>query len=203
MGSGADESGEDMTVGRTNKSEERTLLIAINGENAPNGYEDDYVLNVSTDGDMVLVSTPRGVDAIHAKGTVSFPTGGAIGTIPAGNGIISQGINGVVGYVHAMARNRTLENSVGAGLLGVGGGTSPGVFGIGQNGVVGYEQATRAISLSRQRKKPASSARRDRRQWRRRERARRVRPRTSRRSRRINRRPGRVGRRPDGCLRNR
>ena len=39
MGSlGADEAGEDMTVGRTNKSEERTLLIAING--APNGYAD-------------------------------------------------------------------------------------------------------------------------------------------------------------------
>jgi hypothetical protein len=142
MGSGADGSGEDMTVGRTNKSEERTLLIAINGDNAPNGYEEDFVLNVSTANDMVLVSTPRGVDAIHAKGTVALPTGGAIGTIPAGNGIISQGINGVVGYVHAMARDRNLENSVGAGLLGVGGGMSPGVFGSGQNGVVGYEQAT-------------------------------------------------------------
>ena len=142
MASGADESGSDMVVGRTNKSEERTLLLATNGENAPNGYEEDFVLNVSTENDMVLVSTPRGVDAIHAKGTVSFPTGGLIGTIPAGNGIISQGINGVVGYVHAMARDRNLENSVGAGLLGVGSGTSVGVFGIGQNGIVGYEQAT-------------------------------------------------------------
>ena len=91
---------------------------------------------------LELFSPPRGVDAIHAKGTVSFPTGGAIGTIPAGNGIISQGINGVVGYVHAMARDRNLENSVGAGLLGVGSGTSAGVFGSGQNGIVGYEQAT-------------------------------------------------------------
>src|SRR5439155_5097721 len=79
--------------------------------------------------------------AIHAKGTVSF-RGGAIGTIPAGNGIISQGINGVVGYVHAMSRDKNLENSVGAGLLGLGGGTSPGVFGSGQNGIVGYEQTT-------------------------------------------------------------
>jgi hypothetical protein len=141
MGSlGADEAGEDMTVGRTNKSEERTLLIAING--APNGYADDFVLNVSSENDTLLKSTPIGVDAIHAKGTVPLPTGGAIGTIPAGNGIISQGINGVVGYIHAMARNRTLENSVGAGILGVGGGTFPGVFGTGQNGVVGYEQAT-------------------------------------------------------------
>jgi len=137
MGSlGADESGEDLAVGRTNKSEERTLLIAVNNENAPNGYADDFVLNVSTANDMVLVSTPRGVDAIHAKGTVSTPTA------PAGNGIISQGINGVVGYVHAMARNRPLENSVGAGLVGVGGSTSPGVFGSGRNGIVGYELAT-------------------------------------------------------------
>src|SRR5262249_49876743 len=142
MGAGATESGDDMVVGRTNKSEERTILVASNGENAPNGYEEDFVLNVSTAGDMVLTSTPRGVDAIHAKGTVAFPTGGQIGTIPAGNGIISQGLNGVVGYVHAMARDRTLENAVGAGLLGVGGGTSPGVFGSGQNGVVGCEQAT-------------------------------------------------------------
>ena len=82
------------------------------------------------------------MDAIHAKGTVPTPTGGAIGTIPAGNGIIAQGINGVVGYIHAAARNRPLENSVGAGVLGVGGGTFPGVFGTGQNGVVGIEQAT-------------------------------------------------------------
>lgn len=136
---GADEAGEDMTVGRTNKSEERTLLIAKGG--APNGYADDFVLSVSSENDTLLTSTAgRGVDAIHAKGTLPLPTGGAMGTIPAGNGIISQGINGVVGYIHAMARNRILENSVGAGLLGVGGGTFPGVFGTGQNGVVGCEQ---------------------------------------------------------------
>jgi hypothetical protein len=128
-----------MTVGRTNKSEERTLLVAVN---APNGYADDFVLSVSSANDMLIKSTPIGVDAIHAKGTVPTPTGGAIGTIPAGNGIIAQGINGVVGYIHAAARNRPLENSVGAGVLGVGGGTFPGVFGTGQNGVVGIEQAT-------------------------------------------------------------
>ncbi|MBG0739257.1 hypothetical protein IV500_07620 [Paeniglutamicibacter antarcticus] len=142
MASGADESGDDMVVGRTNTSEDRTLLLAINGENAPDGYGEDFVLNVSTDGDKVLVSTPRGVDGIHAKGTVSFPTGGAIGTIPAGNGVIAQGLNGAVGYVHGSARDRTLENSVGAGLLGVGGTAAAGVFGTGVNGVVGYEQAT-------------------------------------------------------------
>ena len=144
MGSlGADESGEDMTVGRTNKSEERTILLAINGENAPNGYADDFVLSVSIQNDAVLTSTPgRGVDAIHAKGMLPLPTGGAMGTIPAGNGIIAQGINGVAGYVHATSRNRPLENSVGAGLLGVGSAASTGVFGTGQNGVVGIEQTT-------------------------------------------------------------
>ena len=142
MASGADESGDDMVVGRTNTSEDRTLLLAINGENAPDGYGEDFVLNVSTQGDKVLVSSSHGVDAIHAKGTVSFPTGGAIGTIPAGNGIIAQGLNGAVGYVHEVARDKPLESSVGAGVLGVGGPDSAGVFGTGQNGVVGYEQAT-------------------------------------------------------------
>jgi hypothetical protein len=154
MGSlGADESGEDMTVGRTNKSEERTILLAINGENAPNGYADDFVLSVSIENDAVLTSTPgRGVDAIHAKGTLPLPTGGTMGTIPPGNGIIAQGINGIVGYIHATTRNRILENSVVAGVVGIAGGASPpptttpspspGVFGIGRNGVVGIEQAT-------------------------------------------------------------
>jgi hypothetical protein len=142
MASGADESGDDMVVGRTNVSEERTLLVASNGDNAPDGYGEDFVLNVSTMDDKVLVSTSHGVDGIHAKGTVAFPTGGAIGTIPAGNGIIAQGINGAVGYVHEVARDKNLENSVGAGVLGVGGVASAGVFGTGQNGVVGYEQAT-------------------------------------------------------------
>ncbi|MGO4689853.1 hypothetical protein [Glaciibacter sp. 2TAF33] len=142
MASGADESGDDMVVGRTNVSEERTLLLASNGDNAPDGYGEDFVLNVSTKDDKVLVSSSHGVDAIHAKGTVAFPTGGAIGTIPAGNGVIAQGINGAVGYVHEVARDKNLENSVGAGVLGVGGAGAAGVFGTGQNGVVGYEQAT-------------------------------------------------------------
>jgi hypothetical protein len=142
MASGADESGDDMVVGRTNVSEERTLLLASNGDNAPDGYGEDFVLNVSTVDDKVLVSSSHGVDGIHAKGTVAFPTGGAIGTIPAGNGIIAQGINGAVGYVHGVARDKPLEDSVGAGVLGVGGVAAAGVFGTGQNGVVGYEQAT-------------------------------------------------------------
>jgi hypothetical protein len=75
-----------------------------------------------------------------------------MGTIPPGNGIIAQGINGIVGYIHATTRNRILENSVVAGVVGIAGGASPpptttpspspGVFGIGRNGVVGIEQAT-------------------------------------------------------------
>jgi len=142
MASGAEESGDDLVVGRTNTSEDRTLLLAMNGGNAPGGYGEDFVLNVSTQDDKVLVANPHGVDAIHAKGTVAFATGGSIGTIPAGNGIIAQGINGAVGYVHEVTRNKPLENSVGAGLLGVGGVESAGVFGTGQNGVVGYEQST-------------------------------------------------------------
>jgi hypothetical protein len=142
MASGAEESGDDLVVGRTNTSEDRTLLIAINGENAPDGYGEDFVLDVSTADDRVLVSTPHGVDAIHAKGTIAFPTGGAIGTIPAGNGVIAQGINGAVGYVHETARDKALENSVGSGVLGVGGTDAAGVFGTGNNGVIGYEQAT-------------------------------------------------------------
>ncbi|MBT2533654.1 hypothetical protein J7E83_16290 [Arthrobacter sp. ISL-48] len=116
--------------------------MASNGENAPGGYVEDFVLHVSTKDDKVLVGTSHGVDGIHAKGTVSFPTGGAIGTIPAGNGVIAQGLNGAVGYVHQAGRDKTLEGSVGAGLLGVGGDGAAGVFGSGHNGVVGYEQAT-------------------------------------------------------------
>ncbi len=142
MASGADESGEDLVVGRTNTSEDRTLLLAINGDNAPDGYGEDFVLNVSTQGDQVLVSSSHGVDAIHAKGTVTYLTGGALGTVPAGNGIIAQGLNGAVGYVHEVARDKPLESSVGAGLLGVGGAAAAGVFGSGQNGIVGYEQST-------------------------------------------------------------
>ena len=141
MASGADESGDDMVVGRTNVSEDRTILLAGNGENAPNGYEEDFVLSVSTKQDQVLVSSSHGVDGIHAKGTVAFPTGGAIGTIPAGNGVVARGFNGAVGYVHGAARDAVLESSTGAGVLGVGGAASAGVFGSGQNGVVGYEQS--------------------------------------------------------------
>jgi hypothetical protein len=134
---GATEAGDDFSVGRTNKSEERSLLVAINGD--PDGYQTDFVLDVSIENDRVLRKIADGVDAIHARGTVSFSTGGAIGTLPEGNGIVAQGLNGLAGYVHAAARDKNMERDVHAGVFGVGGSASPGVFGRGVNGVVGYE----------------------------------------------------------------
>jgi hypothetical protein len=134
---GATEAGEDFEVGRTNKSEERSLLVAINGD--PDGYQTDFVLDVSIEGNQVLTKNPDGVDAIHATGTVKLPTGGAIGTIPEGNGVVGRGLNGLVGYVHAAPRDRNVERDVHAGGLGVGDSASPGLFGRGVNGVVGYE----------------------------------------------------------------
>ncbi|MDQ6773840.1 MAG: hypothetical protein M3024_12770 [Candidatus Dormibacteraeota bacterium] len=134
---GATSSGDDFEVGRTNKSEVRSLLIATNGD--PDGYQTDFVLDVSIEGNQVLTHNPDGVDAIHATGTVSLATGGAIGTIPEGNGVVGRGLNGLAGYVHAAPRDRNEERDVHAGALGVGGSASPGLFGRGANGVVGYE----------------------------------------------------------------
>ena len=110
MASGADEGGDDFVVGRTNKSEDRTLLVAINGD--PDGYQTDFVLDVSIEGGSVLTKSPSGVDAVHATGTVSLPTGGAIGTIPEGNGVVARGLNGVAGYVHAAPRDMRSPSSL-------------------------------------------------------------------------------------------
>ncbi|PZR89440.1 MAG: hypothetical protein DLM67_19105 [Candidatus Nephthysia bennettiae] len=112
------------------------MLVAINGD--PDGYQADFVLDVSTEGNQILTKNPDGVDAIHGTGTLSLPTGGAIGTIPEGNGVVGRGLNGLVGYVHAASRDRVDERDVHAGALGVGGSASPGLFGRGLNGVVGY-----------------------------------------------------------------
>jgi hypothetical protein len=125
--SGASESGDDLVVGYRNESDDSTSLIAFSSDDMD--YGSDYVLEVSTSADD---PPPGPVDAIHA-------TGRTLGSI--GSGIISTGHNGVVGYVDAMARDLTLEGSVGAGLLGVGGAAAPGVFGRGHNGIVGYEQS--------------------------------------------------------------
>ena len=121
--SGASGSGDDMVVGFRNESGDSTSLIAINEDG--DVYGADYVLNVSTS--LLAI---KGIDAIHAEGK------------HGGHGVISKGFNGVVGYVDTVARDGSLEDSVGAGLLGAGGGASPGVFGSGQNGIVGYEKAT-------------------------------------------------------------
>ncbi|GAA2011251.1 hypothetical protein JL107_03320 [Nakamurella flavida] len=132
---GATEAGDDFSVGRTNSSEERSLLVAVGGD--PDGYQTDFVLSVSTQDDKVLTKNPSGVDAIHATGTVALPTGGAIGTIPPGNGVVGRGANGLVGYQEGAARDTATEQGVHAGVLGVGG-ASPGVFGTGTSGVLGY-----------------------------------------------------------------
>ena len=132
--SGATDAGDDFEVGRTNKSEERSLLVAIDGD--PDGYQTDFVLDVSIEDGRILTKNPDGVDAIHATGTLT--TVGAIGTIPEGNGVVARGLNGLVGYVHAAARDRMDERDVHAGVFGVGGSASPGVFGRGVDGVLGY-----------------------------------------------------------------
>jgi len=142
MGSGADESGDDMVVGRTNKSEDRTILVATNGDNAPGGYEEDFVLSVSIEDDHVLTNGLHGVDGIHATGSTELATGGAIGTLPPGNGIVARGLNGVVGYVHGALRDKAAESNTQAGVFGAGGIDAVGVFGSGLNGVVGCEQST-------------------------------------------------------------
>ncbi|MFD7165182.1 hypothetical protein [Streptomyces violascens] len=136
MGSGADNAGDDMVVGRTNGSEERTVLVAKGG--ADGGYGEDYVLRVAIEGDQVLRFVHEGVDAVHTKGTVALPLGGSLGTVPPGNGLVATGANGVVGYVHAAPRDKPHEQQVQAGVLGSGTAALPGVFGRGAAGVVGY-----------------------------------------------------------------
>ncbi|MCC3776138.1 hypothetical protein [Streptomyces sp. UNOB3_S3] len=138
MGAGADKAGDDMVVGRTNESEQRTILVAKGGDD--NGYGEDFVLRVAIENDRVLRDVPEGVDAMHATGTVALPTGGAIGTIPPGNGLVATGANGTVGYVHDAPRDKPQEQQAHAGVLGVGTAASPGVFGRGAPGVVGYSQ---------------------------------------------------------------
>jgi hypothetical protein len=134
--SGATDAGDDFEVGRTNMTGERSLLVATSDD--PDGYQTDFVFDVSIENGKVLTKNPDGVDAIHATGTESLATGGFIGTIPEGNGVVGRGLNGIVGYTHAATRNKNLERDVHAGVLGDGGPTCPGVFGDGSVGVVGY-----------------------------------------------------------------
>ncbi|MEE4545059.1 hypothetical protein V2S66_24215 [Streptomyces sp. V4-01] len=138
MGSGATSAGDDLTAGRTNSSEERTIVVATTAEN---GYADDFVVYVGTKDGKVLRTVADGVDGIHATGSVEFDTGGAVGVLPAGNGLVGTGLNGVVGYVHAALRDKQEEQTRQAGVFGSGG-ASAGVFGRGAAGVVGYSGPT-------------------------------------------------------------
>ena len=157
MASGANNSGDDMVVGRTNRSEIRTILVAQNGDNAPDGYADDFVLDVSTVGDQVLPTNSRGVDAIHAKGTIAFPTGGEIGTIPAANGVVGQGLNGIVGYVHPATRDKGTEQDSHAGVLGMGAPNDAGVLAVDLTGSSVTNKGLRATAHLKRKKRQASS----------------------------------------------
>jgi hypothetical protein len=157
MADGAAENGDDLVVGRTNFSDQRTILVA---DEHPGGYENDFVLHVGSRNNSLQVLTPPGdgIDAIHGVGTI------ASGVIPAGSGVVGIGLNGLVGYVHdptglappafPARRNKSLERAaIPAGVVGVGDGadgTSNGVFGQGLNGVVGYQGTTpRDFALER------------------------------------------------------
>ncbi|GAA1266222.1 hypothetical protein GCM10009665_64080 [Kitasatospora nipponensis] len=121
-------------MGRTNRSEERTILVAKDA--APDGYQANFVLSVSSENDGLPRGGAEGVDAILATGTAVVSTSAV--TVPAANGLVGRGANGVVGYVHAAARSQSHEQSVQAGVLGTGGADNPGVFGQGSYGVIGY-----------------------------------------------------------------
>lgn len=137
MASGATSAGDDMVVGRTNSSEQRTVYVAKNGD--PNGYTSDVMLQAGP-GDDILLGAFQGVDAIRGTGTKYQDNGHGVVHF-AGNGVVGRGLNGIVGYVHITARNRDLERSNHAGVLGVGdetaGTRSPGVWGVGATGVRG------------------------------------------------------------------
>jgi hypothetical protein len=143
----ANQAGDHMDVGRTNESEVGTRLVAIpnpvgvfGGGDAPDGYAEDYVLDVALKDDFVLTTEPvHGVDAIHATGSIAKTIGGETGTQPPGNGIVARGVNGIVGYVQTAARNVAEEQVMQAGVLGEGGGANAGVVGRGQTGVVGCQ----------------------------------------------------------------
>lgn len=141
MSGGADLAGDDMVVGRTNESEERTILVA----KPTLEYQADFVLSVGIEGGWSSTKSHQGIDAIQATGAiVEPPSGGGGGPAPepAANGVVRRGLNGVVGYPHAVPRDRGGEREAQAGVFGAGGTNAAGVFGRGQNGIVGCEQTT-------------------------------------------------------------
>lgn len=139
MGSGADSAGDDMVVGRTNESEERTILVA----KPILEYEADFVLSVGIEGGWSSTKSHQGIDAIQATGAITEPpSAGGPSAEPAANGVVGRGLNGIVGYPHAAPRDRGSEREAGAGVFGAGGANAAGVFGRGLNGVVGCEHTT-------------------------------------------------------------
>ena len=69
MGSGADSAGDDMVVGRTNESEERTILVA----KPILEYDADFVLYVGIEGGWSSTKSHQGIDAIQATGAIPEP----------------------------------------------------------------------------------------------------------------------------------
>jgi hypothetical protein len=142
------EAGMDMVVGRENSSQTRTILMAVGGEKAdPDGYTSDFVLGVWIDGGWIVTGPTapgmpfaHGIDGIQATGSIhSDATKGTdAGPMPAGNGVVGIGLNGLVGYVHSAPRDKRVELGSQAGILGIGDGAHNGVIGIGLNGLVGY-----------------------------------------------------------------
>jgi hypothetical protein len=140
MSGGADSAGDEMVVGRTNESEERTILVT----KPTLEYAADFVLSVGIeDGGWTSTKDHQGVDAIQATGAIAESPGGAGGiTEPAANGVVGRGLNGLVGYPHPVPRDRGREREAEAGVFGAGGIGGAGVFGRGRTGVIGYEQDT-------------------------------------------------------------
>src|SRR5215813_3405722 len=117
MAQGAEEAGDDLVVGRENWSTGRTELRAVTGD--PNGYAADFVLKIDIgNGGWLATMPPQGIDGIFSKGSVATDATAmtAAGPLPAGNGVIGQGKNGVVGYVHSAPRDKGVESNSRAGV---------------------------------------------------------------------------------------
>jgi hypothetical protein len=140
MAGGADEAGDDMVVGRTNESAERTILVT----KPTLDYAEDFVLAVGIEGGWSRTRHHQGIDAIHATGAIAEPPSpGGPPPEPAASGVIGVGLNGIVGYPHPVTRDRGLEREAQAGVFGGGGTVAAGVFGRGRTGVVGYWKDTK------------------------------------------------------------
>src|SRR5262249_262095 len=146
---GATEAGDDLEVGRVNQSEVRTQLRAKTGD--PSGYLADFVLKIDVGGDgWLLTMPPRGIDGIVSVGSVGTDatSGTLAGPLPAGNGVVCHGANGLVGYVHSAPRDKGLEEDSQVGVLGGGNNEHSGGMGRGRNGVVGVSAEDDGIGVN-------------------------------------------------------